>query len=92
MYLTVGVAKNDLNEENLDALTKGLPNLLQHVSNIKDVFGLPCVVAINAFPTDTEEELTLVEEKCRQMGVNVVLSEVWAKGRRRRALRWLKKW
>ena len=75
-----GVAKNDLNEENLDALTKGLPNLLQHVSNIKDVFGLPCVVAINAFPTDTEEELTLVEEKCRQMGVNVVLSEVWAKG------------
>ena len=75
-----GVAKNDLNEENLDALTKGLPNLLQHVSNIKDVFGIPCVVAINAFPTDTEEELTLVEEKCRQMGVNVVLSEVWAKG------------
>ena len=75
-----GVAKNDLNEENLDALTKGLPNLLQHVSNIKDVFGLPCVVAINAFPTDTEEELTLVEEKCRQMGVNAVISEVWAKG------------
>lgn len=75
-----GVAKNDLNEENLDALTRGLPNLLQHVSNIKDVFGLPCVVAINAFPTDTEEELTLVEEKCRQMGVNVVISEVWAKG------------
>ena len=75
-----GVAKNDLNEENLDALTKGLPNLLQHVSNIKDVFGLPCVVAINAFPTDTEEELALVEEKCRQMGVNAVLSEVWAKG------------
>lgn len=75
-----GVVKNDLNEENLDALTKGLPNLLQHVSNIKDVFGLPCVVAINAFPTDTEEELALVEEKCRQMGVNAVLSEVWAKG------------
>ena len=75
-----GVAKNDLNEENLDALTKGLPNLLQHVSNIKDVFGLPCVVAINAFPTDTEEELTLVEEKCRQRGVNAVISEVWAKG------------
>ena len=75
-----GVAKNDLNEENLDALTKGLPNLLQHVSNIKDVFGLPCVVAINAFPADTEEELALVEEKCRQMGVNAVLSEVWAKG------------
>ena len=70
-----GVAKNDLNEENLDALTKGLPNLLQHVSNIKDVFGLPCVVAINAFPTDTEEELALVEEKCRQMGVNAVLGD-----------------
>lgn len=85
------MAKNDLNEENLDALTRGLPNLLQHVSNIKDVFGLPCVVAINAFPTDTKEELTLVEEKCRQMGVNVVLSEVWARAEKA-ALRWLKKW
>lgn len=75
-----GVAKSDLNEENLEALTAGLPNLLQHVSNIKDVFGLPCVVAINAFPTDTQRELALVEEKCRELGVNAVLSEVWAKG------------
>lgn len=75
-----GVAKADLNGENLEALEKGLPNLLQHVSNIKNVFGLPCVVAINAFPTDTEAELALVEEKCRELGVNVALSEVWAKG------------
>ncbi|MBR3374846.1 MAG: formate--tetrahydrofolate ligase, partial [Firmicutes bacterium] len=56
------------------------PNLLQHVSNVKNVYGLPCVVAINAFPTDTEAELKLVEEKCRELGVNVALSEVWAKG------------
>jgi formate--tetrahydrofolate ligase len=75
-----GVPKADLNNENLDALEKGLPNLLQHVSNIKDVFGLPCVVAINAFPTDTKAELDLVEEKCKELGVNVALSEVWAKG------------
>ena len=75
-----GVPKADLNNENLDALEKGLPNLLQHVSNIKDVFGLPCVVAINAFPTDTKAELDLVEEKCKVLGVNVALSEVWAKG------------
>ncbi len=75
-----GVAKENLNEENLEALAAGLPNLLQHVSNIKDVFGLPCVVAINAFPTDTQAELALVEEKCRALGVNVALSEVWAKG------------
>ncbi len=75
-----GVAKADLNHENLDALEKGLPNLLQHVSNIKDVFGLPCVVAINAFPTDTKAELDLVEAKCKELGVNVALSEVWAKG------------
>ncbi len=75
-----GVAKADLNEENLEALEKGLPNLLQHVSNIKDVYGLPCVVAINAFPTDTKAELDLVEAKCRKLGVNVALSEVWAKG------------
>ena len=75
-----GVPKADLNNENLDALEKGLPNLLQHVSNIKDVFGLPCVVAINAFPTDTMAELDLVEEKCKELGVNVALSEVWAKG------------
>ena len=75
-----GVAKADLNHENLAALEKGMPNLLQHVKNIKDVFGLPCVVAINAFPTDTKAELDLVEAKCRDLGVNVALSEVWAKG------------
>ncbi|MBQ9022336.1 MAG: formate--tetrahydrofolate ligase [Eubacterium sp.] len=75
-----GVAKADLNEENLEALEKGMPNLLQHVSNIKDVYGLPCVVAINAFPTDTKAELDLVEAKCKELGVNVALSEVWAKG------------
>ena len=75
-----GVPKAELNNENLDSLEKGLPNLLQHVSNIKNVFGLPCVVAINAFPTDTKAELDMVEEKCRELGVNVALSEVWAKG------------
>ena len=75
-----GVAKAQLNEENLEALEKGLPNLLQHVANIKDVYGLPCVVAINAFPTDTAAELQLVEDRCRSLGVNVALSEVWAKG------------
>ena len=75
-----GVAKADLNSENLEALEKGLPNLLQHVGNIREVYGLPCVVAINAFPTDTAAELTLVEDKCRELGVNVALSEVWAKG------------
>ncbi len=75
-----GVPKNELNSENLEALEKGLPNLLQHVNNIRDVFGLPCVVAINAFPTDTEAELRLVEKRCGELGVNVALSEVWAKG------------
>ena len=75
-----GVPKAELNHENLDALEKGLPNLLQHVSNIKNVFGLPCVVAINAFPTDTKAELDMVEAKCKELGVNVALSEVWAKG------------
>ena len=75
-----GVAKADLNEENLVALEAGLPNLLQHVENITKVFKLPCVVAINAFPTDTAAELKLVEEKCHELGVNVALSEVWAKG------------
>ena len=75
-----GVPKAKLNNENLDALEKGLPNLLQHVSNIKNVFGLPCVVAINAFPTDTKAELDMVEAKCKELGVNVALSEVWAKG------------
>ena len=75
-----GVPKAELNQENLEALEKGLPNLLQHVGNIKNVYGLPCVVAINAFPTDTKAELDLVEAKCRELGVNVALSEVWAKG------------
>lgn len=75
-----GVAKADLNNENLEALKAGLPNLLQHVDNIKNVYKLPCVVAINAFPTDTKAELDLVEAECRKLGVNVALSEVWAKG------------
>ena len=74
------VPKAELNNENLEALEKGLPNLLQHVDNVKNVYGLPCVVAINAFPTDTEAELKMVEEKCKEQGVNVRLSEVWAKG------------
>jgi len=75
-----GVAKADLNTENLEALEKGLPNLLQHVSNMQDVYGMPVVVAINRFPTDTEAELELIERKCNELGVNVALSEVWAKG------------
>ncbi len=75
-----GVPKAELTAENLEALEAGLPNLLRHVSNIKDIWGLPVVVAINAFPTDTAAELALVEEKCHELGVNVALSEVWAKG------------
>ena len=75
-----GVAKANLADENLVALEAGLPNLLQHVSNITDVYGLPCVVALNAFPTDTAAELELVERACHEQGVNVALSEVWAKG------------
>ena len=75
-----GVAKDALGEENLEALEAGLPNLLQHVENITQVYKLPCVVAINRFPTDTEAELALVENKCRELGVNVALSEVWARG------------
>ena len=75
-----GVPKAELNTENLAALERGLPNLLRHVDNIKNVFGLPCVVAVNAFPTDTAAELKLVEDKCRELGVNAALSEVWAKG------------
>ena len=75
-----GVPKAELNTENLDALEKGLPNLLHHVNTIRSTYHLPCVVAINAFPTDTEAELQLVEEKCRELGVRAVLSEVWAKG------------
>ena len=75
-----GVAKADLNNENLEALEKGLPNLLQHVENITKVYALPCVVAINRFPMDTEAELQLIADKCKELGVNVALSEVWAKG------------
>ncbi len=75
-----GVAKKDLNEENLEALKKGMPNLLQHLDNMANVFGIPTVVAINAFPTDTDAELELVKTMCEEKGANVVLSEVWAKG------------
>ena len=75
-----GVPKTALGEENLDALEKGMPNLLRHLSNITDVYKLPCVVAVNKFPTDTEAEVNLVIEKCKALGVNVVLSDVWAKG------------
>ena len=75
-----GVPKAETANENLEALEKGLPNLLQHVENITQVYKLPCVVAINRFPTDTEAELKLIETKCKELGVNVALSEVWAKG------------
>ncbi|MFZ7132753.1 MAG: formate--tetrahydrofolate ligase [Eubacteriales bacterium] len=75
-----GIPKNDLQPENLEALEKGLPNLLKHVENITQVFKLPAVVAINRFPTDTEAELKLVEDRCKELGVNVALSEVWGKG------------
>ena len=75
-----GVEKADLGRENLAALEAGMPNLLQHVENITKVYGLPCVVAINRFPTDSEAELELVREKCAALGVNVALSEVWGKG------------
>ena len=75
-----GAAKADLTSENLDALEKGLPNLLKHIENITVKFGLPAVVAINRFPADTEAELALVRRKCEEMGANVALSEVWAKG------------
>ena len=75
-----GVAKADLGQENLEALQKGLPNLLKHVSNITQVYKLPCVVAINVFPTDTEAEWNLIKSSCEEMGVKAVLSEVWAKG------------
>lgn len=77
-----GVPKAELNAEDLEALERGLPNLLQHVDNIKNVFGLPYVVAVNAFPSDTQAELNMVEEKCRELGVNVALSRVWAEGGR----------
>ena len=75
-----GVAKTELGSENLEALGAGIPNLLRHVSNIKDVYGLPCIVAVNRFPTDTDAEVALVIEKCKTLGVNVVLSTVWAEG------------
>lgn len=75
-----GVAKTELGAENLEALEKGLPNLLRHVSNIRDVYGLPCVVAINRFVQDSDAELALIEKKCKELGVNVALSDVWAKG------------
>ena len=75
-----GVAKTELGAENLEALEKGLPNLLRHVSTVKDVYKLPCVVAVNRFPTDTDAEIDLVIEKCRELGVNVRLSTVWAEG------------
>ena len=75
-----GVAKIDLDKENLPALGNGFPNLLWHVENVTSVFGLPVVVAINKFPTDSEAELALVKSKCKEIGVNVALSEVWGKG------------
>ena len=75
-----GVAKTELGTENLDALEKGLPNLLRHVSNVRNVYKLPCVVAVNRFPTDTDAEIDLIIRKCRELGVNVVLSTVWAEG------------
>ena len=75
-----GVAKTELGQENLEALEKGLPNLLRHVSNVKNIYKLPCVVAVNRFPTDTDAEIDLVIEKCRELGVNVRLSTVWAEG------------
>lgn len=77
-----GLDKKSLGEENLEALEKGLPNLLRHVSNIKNVYKLPCVAAINRFPTDTDAEINLIIEKCRELGVNAVLSNVWAEGGR----------
>lgn len=75
-----GMPKNALGEENLGALEAGIPNLLRHVSNIKNVYGLPCVVAVNRFPTDTDREIDFIIAKCRELGVNTVLSTVWAEG------------
>ncbi len=77
-----GLAKTELSEENLEALERGIPNLLRHVSNIKNVYKLPCVVAVNRFPTDTDKEVDFIIEKCKALGVNVVLSTVWADGGR----------
>ncbi len=75
-----GLAKTELGNENIEALEKGIPNLLKHVSNIKDVYKLPCVVAVNRFPTDTDNEIKFIIAKCKELGVNVILSDVWAKG------------
>ncbi|MBR6785954.1 MAG: formate--tetrahydrofolate ligase, partial [Clostridia bacterium] len=75
-----GLAKTELGSENLEALEKGIPNLLRHVSNIKNVYKLPSVVAVNRFPTDTDAEVELIIQKCKELGVNVVLSNVWAEG------------
>ena len=75
-----GLDKKALGTENLDALEKGMPNLLRHVSNIKNVYGLPCVVAVNRFPTDTDREIEFIVSKCRELGVNTILSNVWAEG------------
>jgi formate--tetrahydrofolate ligase len=75
-----GLAKTELGAENLEALERGIPNLLRHVSNIKNVYKLPSVVAVNRFPTDTDAEIAFIIEKCRELGVNVVLSTVWAEG------------
>ena len=77
-----GLDKKQLAEENLEALEKGIPNLLRHVSNIRNVYHLPCVVAINRFPTDTDAEIEFIIAKCRELGVNTVLSTVWAEGGR----------
>ena len=77
-----GLDKKSLDTENLDALERGIPNLLRHVSNIKNVYRLPCVVAVNRFPTDTDSEIDFIIRKCKELGVNVVLSTVWADGGR----------
>lgn len=75
-----GVAKTDLNEKNVQAVRVGLPNLLKHIENMQEVFGIPSVVAINKFPTDTEEELEVIREKCEEIGVKAVIANVWAEG------------
>jgi len=75
-----GLAKTELGTEDIAALEKGIPNLLRHVSNIKNVYKLPCVVAVNRFPTDTDNEINFIIDKCRELGVNTVLSTVWADG------------
>lgn len=75
-----GMQKQDLANENIEALEKGVPNLLRHVSNVKNVYKLPCVVAINRFPTDTDKEIDFIIAKCKELGVNTVLSTVWADG------------